>query len=85
MNVLCAFASQIFYDQLAFDQQVDPESIGKHNSVIFDRQDLLSLDGESDPRQLGRKDGFVNRFKQTGPELFVDMQSAIDAYPSDFL
>ena len=36
-------------DQLAFNQKVDPETIGKNDTVKLYRQDFLSLNGEPYP------------------------------------
>ena len=65
-------------DQLPFNQKVDPETIGKSDTVKLYRQDFLSLNGEPYPRKLRRKDGFVNGFEKTWSEVAVQPEPAID-------
>lgn len=72
-------------DKLAFNQKVDPETVGKNDTVKLYRQDFLSLNGEADARKLRRKNGFVNGFEKTWSKVAVQPKPAIHSDTGQFL
>ena len=74
-----------FDNQLAFNQKVDPETIGKNDTVKLYRQDFLSLNNQACLRQLRRKDCFVDGFEEAGAKLTVKPQPAVDGDTGQFL
>jgi hypothetical protein len=67
-----------FQEELILDNDVRLESLVQSHIVPNDRNWFLGLDPQTALLQFIDHDGMIDRFKQSGPELSVNMEGHID-------
>ena len=67
-----------FDDQPPINEQINTESLRKCNSIEHDRERLLALHHQTTSSQALGEKGFVNGLEDSGTEVFVKVEAAID-------
>lgn len=74
-----------FDDNQVLNDNVGPETLIEGETIVIDRDSNLPFGCESRVSQFMHKNHFVNRFEQSRPGLFVDLDSIVNNDGCDFV
>jgi hypothetical protein len=72
-------------DHTFFDNQIGTERIHKNQTIEFKGDGPLSFDREAEPEKTPLQYRLVDRFKQTGSQVSMQLESAVHCQSRNFL
>lgn len=65
-------------ENLSIYHQIGPKAVTEHESVVFESDRLVPLNGEAIVRERVREHGSVHRLKQPWPKLAMDAHRVLN-------